>query len=105
MPIINARVSHYDDAQHRFGHETYLGGPWGLQAWADFAHGKGKMFCLAEWGVGRAGDNPAYIQQMHDFLERNQGIVAHEAYFNTSKYRLYPVGSLPESSALYQQLF
>ena len=104
-PITNICLSHYDDAYDRFGTETYLGGPWGLQAWADFARSKGKKFCLGEWGTGREGDNPTYIQQMHDFLERNAGTIAHEAYFNTSKYQLYPVGPNPKSSALYQQLF
>jgi hypothetical protein len=104
-PITNVCLSHYDDAQDRFGNEAYEGGPWGLEAWADFARGKGKKFCLGEWGVGRAGDNPQYIQDMHDFLERNAGTIAHEAYFNAGDNRLYPVGPNPRSSALYQQLF
>jgi hypothetical protein len=104
-PITNICLPHYDDPYDRFGNETYQGGPWGLQAWADFARGKGKKFCLGEWGVGRSGDNPQYIQQMHDFLERNQDIIAHEAYFNTKEYQLYPNSRNPNSSALYQKLF
>ena len=32
-PITNIGVSHYDDAEARFGYETYKGGPWGLRAW------------------------------------------------------------------------
>lgn len=104
-PITNICLSHYDDAYDRFGLETHRGGPWGLQAWADFARSKGKKFCLGEWGVGRDGDNSTYIQQMHDFLERNVDIIAHEAYFNSSIYQLYPVGPNPKSSKLYQQLF
>jgi hypothetical protein len=104
-PITNVCLSHYDDAQDRFGTETYLGGPWGLEAWADFARSKGKKFCLGEWGVGRAGDNPTYIQQMHDFLERNAGTIAHEAYFNTGDNQLYPSTRLPKSAALYRDLF
>lgn len=104
-PITNVCLSHYDDAQDRFGNETYLGGPWGLQAWIDFAKSKGKKFCLGEWGVGREGDNPTYIQQMHDTLERNVGSIAHEAYFNTSEYQLYPSTRVPQSAARYRDLF
>ena len=69
----------------------------GTSAWADFARSKGKSFAWRV-GHGREGDNPTYIQQMHDFLERNAGTIAHEAYFNTSKYQLYPVGPNPKSA-------
>ena len=104
-PITNIGVSHYDDAEARFGDETYKGGPWGLRAWVAFARSKGKKFAIGEWGVGRVGDKPLYIQQMHDFLQENSADIAHEAYFNTSKYQLYPVGPNPKSSELYRQLF
>jgi hypothetical protein len=104
-PITDVCLSHYDDAQDRFGTETFMGGPWGLQAWIDFARSKGKKFCLGEWGVGRAGDNPQYIQQMHDVLERNAGAIAHEAYFNTKHYQLYPSTRVPKSAAHYRELF
>jgi hypothetical protein len=104
-PITNVCLSHYDDAQDRFGNETFMGGPWGLEAWADFARGKGKKFCLGEWGVGRAGDNPQYIQDMHDFLERNRDTIAHEAYFNAKGHQLYLSTRVPRSAALYRELF
>jgi hypothetical protein len=104
-PITNIGVSHYDDEQARFGDETYLGGPWGLRAWVNFARSKGKKFAIGEWGVGRRGDNPHYIQNMHDFLQWAGDSVAHEAYFNTSEYQLYPVKNLPKSSDLYRRLF
>ena len=42
--------------------------PWGLRAWLAFAKSKGKKLELSEWGVGRRGDNPAYIQNMYDFF-------------------------------------
>ena len=58
-----------------------------------------------EWGVGRSGDNPQYIQNMHDFLKWAGGSIAHEAYFNTGKYQLYPVGPNPKSSQRYRELF
>ena len=104
-PITNICLSHYDDAYARFGYETYMGGPWGLRAWLSFAGSKGKKLAIGEWGVGRRGDDPAYIQNMHDFLKAAGSGIAHEAYFNTSIYRLYPTGSLPKSSGLYHQLF
>lgn len=104
-PITNIGVSHYDDEQARFGTETYLGGPWGLRAWVEFARSKGKKFAIGEWGVGRKGDNPAYIENMYNFLQWAGASIAHEAYFNTSSYQLYPVRSLPKSSDRYRQLF
>lgn len=104
-PITNIGVSHYDDPEDRFGYETYKGGPWGLRAWLEFARSKGKKFAIAEWGVGRSGDNPQYIQNMHDFLKWAGGSIAHEAYFNTGKYQLYPVGPNPKSSERYRELF
>lgn len=104
-PITNIGISHYDDAYDRFGYETYKGGPWGLRAWLEFARAKGKRFALGEWGVGRAGDNPAYIQEMHDFLREAGTSIAHEAYFNTGTYRLFPITTNPRSSALYRELF
>jgi hypothetical protein len=104
-PITNICLSHYDDAYDRFGTETYLGGPWGLRAWLSFARGKGRKLAFGEWGVGRAGDNPQYIQDMHDFLVEAGDGIAHEAYFNTGDKQLYPVGENPKSSALYRELF
>jgi hypothetical protein len=103
--ITNIGVSHYDDAQARFGTETYKGGPWGLRAFVEFARSKGKKFAIGEWGVGRSGDNPTYIQNMHDFLEWAGDSIAHEAYFNTKEHQLHPTTKLPKSAALYQNLF
>ena len=104
-PITNIGISHYDDAYDRFGYETYLGGPWGLRAWLAFARAKGKRFALGEWGVGRAGDNPTYIRDMYEFLREAGGAIAHEAYFNTGTYQLFPIAGNPRSSALYRELF
>ena len=103
-PITNIGVSHYDDAEDRFGLETYKGGP-GLESLVPIRGSKGKKFEISEWGVGRSGDNPQYIQDMYNFLQWAGNSIAHEAYFNTSKYQLYPIGPNPKSSALYQKLF
>ncbi|MGD9507329.1 MAG: hypothetical protein AB7I59_01150 [Geminicoccaceae bacterium] len=104
-PITNIGISHYDDPQARFGNETFKGGPWGLRAWVQFARSKGKKFAIGEWGVGRRGDNPKYIEQMHDFLQWAGGSIAHEAYFNTGKYQLYPTNRLRKSAEAYRRLF
>ncbi len=76
--ITNVGVSHYDDAYARFGTEMHNNSPWGLRAWLSFAQGKGKKLELAEWGVGRLGDRPEYVQAMHDFLEEAGDGIAHE---------------------------
>ncbi len=104
-PITNVGLSFYDDDQARFGDETFMGGPWGLRSWLAFARSKGKKLAFGEWGVGRAGDNPEFIRKMHDFLASAGDSIAHEAYFNTGEYQLYPVRRMPRSSELYRQLF
>ncbi len=104
-PITNVGVSHYDDNQARFGNETANGSPWGLRAWLAFARSKGKKLELAEWGVGRGGDNPRYIQNMYAFFRDAGNGLAHEGYFNARVHQIYSATRLPKSSAMYRQLF
>ena len=103
--ITNIGLSFYDDAQARFGTDTYLGGPWGLEQWAQLARDKKKKLAIGEWGVGRIGDDPDFILKMYAFLSKNSDVIAHEAYFNTGIYQLYPVKSLPKSSLVYRDKF
>jgi hypothetical protein len=103
--ITNIGVSHYDDEYARFGTETHNNSPWGLRAWLAFARGKGKKLELAEWGVGRRGDRPEYIQGMHDFLHDAGDGIAHEGYFNAGCCTLYPSTNKPRSAARYRELF
>ena len=49
------------------GRRPPSGSPWGLRAWLAYIKGKGKKLEMAEWGVGRDGDDPAYIQNMTNF--------------------------------------
>jgi hypothetical protein len=42
---------------------------------------------------------------MHDFLAESGDRIAHEAYFNTKHYQLYPSTQVPRSAALYRELF
>ena len=105
-PITNVGVSHYEDEYARLGTETADGSPWGLRAWLAFAKGKGRKLQMAEWGVGRVGDNPAYIQAMHDFFHFAGADLAHEAYFNCGGVtRVHPVGPVPRSSERYRSQF
>jgi hypothetical protein len=107
-PITSISVNAYDDPWVRFGAETFNGGPWGLRAWAAFARGKGKKLGIGEWALWLNGDNPQFIQNMHDFFEAEAGTIAHEAYFNgnaVGEHRLYPSTIHPEAAARYRELF
>ena len=104
-PVTNVGVSHYDDGQARFGNETANGSPLGLRAWLAFARSKGKQLELAEWGAGRDGDNPSYVQNMYNFFRDAGSGLAHEGYFNARVHQIYSTTKLPKSSAMYRQLF
>ena len=104
--ITNIGVSHYDDAEARFGMETAYGGsPWGLRAWLAYIKGKGKRLEMAEWGVGRDGDDPNYISNMYDFFREAGSTIAHEAYLNGNGHELYAPTKWPNASARYRSLF
>ena len=65
--------------------------------------------CLSypEWGVGNFGDNPFFIQQMHDWFVKNQGNIAYAAYFDVDG--LWPTqidnNQFPRSRELFRKLF
>ena len=48
--------------------ETAIGQPLGPGCLARFATEKGKQLEMAEWGVGRRGDNSSYITSMYEFF-------------------------------------
>jgi hypothetical protein len=94
----------------KYHNSMYKGGPRGLGSWIKFAKARGKKLSLPEWGVwneSRGGDNPFFIQKMHETFKRNAGVIAYEGYFNCSKarHRLYTAGINPKSSAMYKQLW
>ena len=103
--VTNIGVSHYDDNEARFGTETHDGQPWGLRAWLSFARARGKKLEMAEWGVGRRGDNPGYVEGMHRFFRDAGDGIAHEGYFNSGCCTLYPSTSKPNSAKRYRELF
>ena len=60
----------------------YLKAPFGLEWHRDFAARHGKPMSYPEWGVGHFGDNPFFVQQMHDWFVKNQDNIAYAAYFD-----------------------
>ena len=70
-----------------------------------FAKSKGKRLQLSEWGGGRDGDSPGYIDNMYAFFRDDGGSLAHEGYFNSRECQLYAPTKIPETSARYRQLF
>jgi hypothetical protein len=86
---------------------NYLKAPFGLQWHRDFAARHGKRMSYPEWGVGNAGDNPFFIQQMHDWLMANESDIVYAAYFNVDG--AWPTqidtGRFPESQKLFRALF
>jgi hypothetical protein len=85
----------------------YLKAPFGLEWHRDFAARRGKRISFPEWGVGHAGDNPYFIQKMHDWFVENHDMTAYAAYFNVDG--LWPTqidtGRFPESEKLFRKLF
>jgi hypothetical protein len=85
----------------------YLKAPFGLEWQRDFAAQHGKRMSYPEWGVGNFGDNPFFIQQMHDWFVANRDNIAYAAYFNVDG--LWPTqidtGRFPNSEKLFRQLF
>ena len=85
----------------------YLKVAFGLQWQREFAAGHGKRMSYPEWGVGNFGDNPFFIQQMHDWLVQNADNIAYAAYFNVDG--LWPTqidtNRFPKSRQLFRKLF
>lgn len=85
----------------------YLKAPFGLQWQRDFAARHGKRMSYPEWGVGQFGDNPFFIQQMHDWFRKNQDGIAYAAYFDVDG--LWPTqidnNRFPRSQKLFRKLF
>lgn len=98
------------------------GGPVGLVQHREFALAHGKPIAISEWGVDHTygtGDDPNYIQYIHDFCSTNGGTGAgnliYENYFNLSagysnNFQLFYPGqgdssSNPNAALRYRQLF
>ena len=85
----------------------YLKAPFGLEWHRDFAARHGKPMSYPEWGVGNFGDNPFFIQRMHDWFVKNQDNIAYAAYFDVDG--LWPTqidnNQFPKSRDLFRKLF
>jgi hypothetical protein len=85
----------------------YLKAPFGLEWHREFAARHGKAMSYPEWGVGNFGDNPFFIQQMHDWFVKNEGRIAYAAYFDVNG--LWPTqidnNQFPKSRELFRELF
>lgn len=68
-----------------WGNEDPMDGPGQLNEWAAKARELGKQISLPEWGVhgkdGR-GDNPAFVNDVLAWADRNRDIVAYLSYFD-----------------------
>ncbi len=85
----------------------YLKAPFGLQWHREFAARHGKSISFPEWGVGNSGDNPLFVQNMHDWFMANADRIAYAAYFDADG--LWPTqidnGRFPNSQRLFRELF
>jgi hypothetical protein len=97
----------YDGSAAERWEHFYLNAPFGLQWHREFAARHGKPMSYPEWGVGNFGDNPFFIQQMHDWFVTNASQIAYAAYFDVDG--LWPTridnDRFPNSQRLFRKLF
>jgi hypothetical protein len=95
--------------------------PFGIKAWARFAHRHGKKFSIPEWGLTTSdsqwgsptalgsGDVPAYIKGMYRFMRHLKRRLAFEDYFNQpgppNRNSLHAPVQMPRSSVRYRALW
>jgi hypothetical protein len=85
----------------------YLKAPFGLEWHRDFAARHGKLMSYPEWGVGNFGDNPFFVQRMHDWFVENDRKIAYAAYFDVNGDWPTQIDNeqFPESQKLFRSLF
>jgi Glycosyl hydrolase family 26 len=97
----------YDGSPEERWNTFYLKAPFGLEWQKTFAERHGKSMSYPEWGVGNFGDNPFFIQQMHDWFVKNENGIAYAAYFDVDG--LWPTqidnDQFPGSRELFRRLF
>jgi hypothetical protein len=113
---------HYPPSHDSAEFDEQCHGTEGLCVAIAFARQHNKLFSVPEWGVvGKTGtkaglvnqaggDNPLYIQKMHDLFVANADILAYEAYFSDDtpgnvRSSLFNPVDHPMSSALYKSLW
>jgi hypothetical protein len=97
----------YDGSAQDRWETFYLKAPFGLYWHREFAARHGKAMSYPEWGVGNFGDNPDFIEQMHDWFVKNANDIAYAAYFDVDG--LWPTqidnNRFPNSQRLFRELF
>jgi hypothetical protein len=86
---------------------AYVDVTFGLAWQARFAADHNKKMSFPEWGVGHAGDNPYFIEQMHSWFVDHQRDIAYAAYFDVNG--AWPTqidnDQFPRSRSAFQSLF
>jgi hypothetical protein len=97
----------YDGSARERWDNFYLKAPFGLQWHREFAARHGKRMSYPEWGVGNFGDNPFFIQQMHDWFVKNANNIAYAAYFDVDGQWPTQIDNnrFPRSQRLFRRLF
>ncbi|MPQ97960.1 hypothetical protein GB931_08490 [Modestobacter sp. I12A-02628] len=107
-------VADADDWASSLDDVDEFGGPKGLDQHLAFAKSVGKPLVVSEWsGNADAGDSPAFIQGMYDFFSKHGGTgpgqLLYEVQYNVGnddgRWLLYGDTRMPESAALYRELF
>jgi hypothetical protein len=97
----------YDGSTQERWSKFYKKASFGLEWHRDFAIQHGKLMSFPEWGVGNFGDNPFFVQQMHDWFVANGKNIAYAAYFDVNG--LWPTqidnDQFPRSRELFRRLF
>nr|WP_269329375.1 glycosyl hydrolase [Kineosporia babensis] len=102
-----------EERQTRAWTEAIYGGPHGLAFWTDFAAQRDKPVSLPEWGLWDrfddtgGGDNPKFVEYMHDYISRPQNNVAYANYFNlnSEQGRHSLTKSFPAGGKTFRKLF
>jgi hypothetical protein len=80
MDIYDKDPSSRTDPEGAWNH--YLVADHGLQWHHSFAAAHHKPMSYPEWGIGREGDNPYFVQQMVAWIKNNH--IAYNIYWNTN---------------------
>jgi hypothetical protein len=97
----------YDGSAEERWENFYLKAPFGLQWHREFAARHGKRMSYPEWGVGNFGDNPFFIQKMHEWFVENANNIAYAAYFDVDGQWPTQIDNnrFPRSQKLFRRLF
>jgi hypothetical protein len=100
-----------DDREARW-HDEYLWSRYGLQWQISFAREHGKYISFPEWGTRPlsahgghgGGDDPFFIQQMADWFDGAEGVIAYHGYFERLDIALSG-GAYPRTAEAFRRSF